>query len=124
MTVYKTFRDLDAWKRSRELVKSIYQATALLPKEEDFGIKLQMRRAAVSVVSNIAEGYGRQYKKEAIQFLFMSKGSLNELEAQVIVCEDLGYFKEEVIKPLTEQIETSRKLLSGYINYLEKTELK
>ena len=124
MAVYKTFKDLDAWKKSTELVKSIYLATASFPREEEFGIKLQMRRAAISVISNIAEGYGRQYKKESIQFMFMSKGSLNELEAQLTVSEDLSFLKPEIANSLSEQIEVSRKLLSGYINYLENADLK
>ena len=124
MAVYKTFKDLDVWKKSRELVKSIYQSTSSFPKEEEFGLKLQMRRAVISVVSNIAEGYGRQYKKESIQFMFMSKGSLNELEAQLVVSEDLNFLKGEMVQALLEQIEVSRKLLSGYINYLENADLK
>lgn len=124
MSNYKTFKDLDAWQKARELVKSLYQNTDLFPKNEEFGLKLQIRRAAISVISNIAEGYGRQYKKESIQFMFHSKGSLNEIESQLIVAEDLGYLKHDVTGILYEQIETSRKLLSGYINYLEKAELK
>jgi four helix bundle protein len=124
MALYKTFRDLDAWKKSRELAKSVYLATTSFPREEEFGLKLQVRRAAISVISNIAEGYGRQYKKEAIQFMFIAKGSLNEIEAQLIVSEDLNFLKVETTQTLFEQIETARKLLSGYINYLENADLK
>ena len=124
MSNYKTFRDLDAWQKSRELVKSLYLATMALPREEEFGLKQQIRRAAISVISNIAEGYGRQYKKESIQFMFMSKGSLNEIEAQLIISEDLDFLNPSTCQPLFAQIETSRKLLSGYINYLEKAKLK
>ena len=124
MSNYKTFKDLDAWKKARELVKSLYLSTVGFPREEEFGLKLQIRRAAISVISNIAEGYGRQYKKETIQFMFMSKGSLNEIEAQLTVAEDLNFLKSESIQPLYEQIEVCRKLLSGYINYLEKADLK
>jgi four helix bundle protein len=121
---YKTFRELDAWKKARELIKTLYRSTARFPKEEEFGLKLQIRRAAISVISNIAEGYGRQYKKETIQFMFISKASLNEIEAQLIVAEDLDFLKQESSQPLFEQIEVCRKLLSGYINYLEKADLK
>jgi four helix bundle protein len=124
MAIYKTFRDLDAWKKSRELAKSVYMATNTFPKEEEFGLKLQVRRAAISVISNIAEGYGRQYKKETIQFMFVAKASLNEIEAQLIVSEDLSFLKTDVTHILFEQIETTRKLLSGYINYLENADLK
>lgn len=124
MSNYKTFRELDAWKKARELIKTLYRSTARFPKEEEFGLKLQIRRAAISVISNIAEGYGRQYKKETIQFMFISKASLNEIEAQLIVAEDLDFLKQELSQPLFEQIEVCRKLLSGYINYLEKADLK
>ena len=100
---------MDAWKKARELVKSLYFSTAAFPREEEFGLKLQIRRAAISVISNIAEGYGRQYKKETIQFMFMSKGSLNEIEAQLTVAEDLNFLKSESIQPLFEQIEADLK---------------
>lgn len=124
MSNYKTFRELDAWQKSRELVRSLYIATMSLPREEEFGLKQQIRRTAISVISNIAEGDGRQYKKETIQFMFHSKGSLNEIEAQLIISEDLDFLKQSICQPLYEQIEISRKLLSGYINYLEKADLK
>ena len=124
MSEYRTYKELDAWKKSRELVKNIYQITKAFPKEEQFGLTMQLRRAAISVVSNIAEGYGRQYKKESLQFMFIAKGSLNEIEAQLTVSEDLDYIKLETVTTLAEQIEVCRKLVSGYINYLEKADLK
>ena len=104
-------------------MKFIYALTSRFPKEEDFGLKLQMRRASISVVSNIAEGMGRQYKKETIQFMYMSRGSLNELEAQLDVSFDLQYIKEDELKQANEAVESSRKLLSGFINYLQKSDL-
>ena len=122
-TVIRSYKDLDAWKQSKSLVKIIYALTSRFPKEEDFGLKLQMRRASISVVSNIAEGMGRQYKKETIQFMYMSRGSLNELEAQLDVSFDLLYIKEDELKQANEAVENSRKLLSGFINYLQKSDL-
>ena len=119
----RSYKDLDAWKQSKSLVKIIYALTSRFPKEEDFGLKLQMRRASISVVSNIAEGMGRQYKKETIQFMYMSRGSLNELEAQLDVSFDLLYIKEDELKQANEAVENSRKLLSGFINYLQKSDL-
>ena len=121
--VIRSYKDLDAWKQSKSLVKIIYALTSRFPKEEDFGLKLQMRRASISVVSNIAEGMGRQYKKETIQFMYMSRGSLNELEAQLDVSFDLQYIKEDELKQANEAVENSRKLLSGFINYLQKSDL-
>ena len=119
----RSYKDLDAWKQSKSLVKIIYALTSRFPKEEDFGLKLQMRRASISVVSNIAEGMGRQYKKETIQFMYMSRGSLIELEAQLDVSFDLLYIKEDELKQANEAVENSRKLLSGFINYLQKSDL-
>jgi four helix bundle protein len=121
--VIRSYKDLDAWKQSKSLVKIIYALTSRFPKEEDFGLKLQMRRASISVVSNIAEGMGRQYKKETIQFMYMSRCSLNELEAQLDVSFDLQYIKEDELKQANEAVESSRKLLSGFINYLQKSDL-
>ena len=123
MATFKSYKELDAWKRSRELVKCVYELTKKYPKDEDFGLKLQMRRAAISVISNIAEGHGRQYKKETIQFMYMSRGSLNELEAQIEVSSDLGYITKEEVNTVLDILENCRKLLSGFINYLQKSEL-
>ena len=119
----KSYKDLEVWKESKILVKRIYELTKEFPREEDFGLKLQMRRAAISIISNIAEGMGRQYKKETIQFMYMSRGSLNELEAQADVSYDLGYISVKGLKQINDSVESSRKLLSGFINYLQKSEL-
>jgi four helix bundle protein len=123
MSSFKSYKDLDAWKKSRELVKCVYELTKKYPKDEDFGLKLQMRRASISVLSNIAEGQGRQYKKEMIQFMYMSRGSLNELEAQLEVSFDLGYITSDEQQKTIEVLESCRKLLSGFINYLQKADL-
>lgn len=86
-----SFKDLIVWKRSFELVKMIYTFTKLFPKEEIYGLSQQLRRAAVSIPSNIAEGYGRQYLKEYKQFLAIAYGSLCELETQYLLAVELGY---------------------------------
>lgn len=96
--------------------------TAAFPKEELYGLALQMRRAAVSVPSNIAEGMGRQYKKETLQFLHISRGSLYELETQIFIALDLGFIREGGELPLLGLLEDCRKLLSGFINYYERSE--
>ena len=114
---------MDAWKQSKSLVKIVYALTKKFPKDKDFGLKLQMRRASISVISNIAEGMGRQYKKETIQFMYMSRGSLNELEAQLDISQDLEYVTLDELKGANESLESSRKLLSGFINYLQKSDL-
>ena len=87
----KCFKDLVVWKRGIDLVEDIYALTANLPANEQFGLVSQMRRAAVSIPSNIAEGQGRKSAKEFIQFLYIAKGSLAEIETQLIICERLKF---------------------------------
>jgi len=109
-----TFRDLKCWQKAFDLSLSIYNATRLFPKEELFGLTSQLRRAAVSVVSNIAEGKGRFSEKDLLRFLANARGSF-ELETQVALAERLGYLaKAEGIKLLAEASETG-KLINGLI---------
>jgi len=121
MSQYRTYKELDVWIKSRSLVKEIYIVTSSLPKEEIYGLVSQMRRAAVSVTSNIAEGYGRQYRKETIQFLHISRGSLYEMETQLYICTDLNYLSEEKVNTIILLIEETRKLLNGLIKYFENS---
>jgi len=121
MSQYRTYKELDVWIKSRSLVKEIYIVTSSLPKEEIYSLVSQMRRAAVSVTSNIAEGYGRQYRKETIQFLHISRGSLYEMETQLYICTDLNYLSEEKVNTIILLIEETRKLLNGLIKYFENS---
>ena len=119
MSEYKTYKELDVWLKSRGLVKNIYLATKDFPKDELYGLVSQMRRCTISIPSNIAEGYGRQYKKETIHFLHIARGSLYELETQLFISADLGYLPEPLLNPLLLELEECRKLLSGLIKYFE-----
>jgi four helix bundle protein len=121
MAEYKTYKELNVWIKSRTLVKEIYLMTLNLPKEETYGLMSQMRRSAVSVPSNIAEGYGRQHKKETIQFLHIARGSLYELETQLYISCDLQYIEEKKLNNIIPMIEENRKLLSGLIKYFENS---
>ena len=122
---YKTYRQLDVWIKSRALVKEIYVITKGFPKEEMYGLSAQMRRSAISIPSNIAEGLGRQYKKETVHFLHIARGSIYELETQLYLAMDLGYITEAKCNELLLKIEECRKLLSGSIKYFENnTDLK
>jgi four helix bundle protein len=114
------YKDLDVWKESKKLVVGIYKLTADFPDNEKYGITNQMRRAAVSVPSNIAEGNGRQYKKETIQFLYISKASLFELETQSIVAYELEMLSEEKLNRIVAQISLCIRLIVGLIKYYEK----
>ena len=91
---YKVYNDLDVWKVSRELVKSIYDVTKEFPKEEQYGLINQIRRCAVSIPSNIAEGCGRNHTKDSIQFFYISRGSIFELETQLYLAFDQKYINE------------------------------
>ena len=114
------YTELDVWKYSRELVKLVYSLTKSFPKEELYGLTNQIRRSVISVPSNISEGIGRQSNKETIHFLYISKGSLNEVETQLYLSFDLGYISEEELKNILEKVISSKKLLNGFINYFKK----
>ena len=93
------YRDLIVWQRSMELVKLVYGLTKQLPKEETFALSNQLRRAVVSIPSNIAEGYGRNSKQDYLRFLNIARGSKNEVETQLQICLMLAYLKlEEVVE--------------------------
>lgn len=114
------YKELEAWKESKKLAVGIYKITVDFPDNEKYGITSQMRRAAVSVASNIAEGNGRQYKKETIQFLYISKGSLLELETQSIIACELNFLSKEKHNRIAAQISLCIKLIVGLIKYYEK----
>ncbi|MGB7572356.1 MAG: four helix bundle protein [Thermodesulfobacteriota bacterium] len=111
-----THKDLDIWKLGIELVQEVYKTTVEFPKEEIYGLTNQMRRAAVSIPSNISEEAARSSKKEFIQFLYVALGSLAELETQAIISEKLGYLKNH---PLMELIEKQRRKQLNFIKYLK-----
>jgi four helix bundle protein len=111
---------LDVWVETRKLANLIYDATKVFPKEEIFGLVNQLRRCAVSVPSNIAEGCGRQTAKDTINFLHISRGSLYELETQCYLAFDQKYIDENNFTVIFNQIQTSKKLLNGFINYYKK----
>ena len=102
---------LEAWKRARELVLSVYRLTQAFLKEEIFGLTAQMRRAAVSIPSNIAEGAARAGQREFAQFLNIARGSLSELETQLLIATDLGYIKNN--DPVFELVDLVSRLITG-----------
>ena len=118
----KDYKDLEIWKSSIQLAKMIYGLTANFPSEEKFGLSSQLKRAAVSVPSNIAEGIARNSRKETKQFLYISKGSIYEIETQIYLAVELGLASPEGIIEIMEKLVLTRKLLIGFIKYLEKQE--
>src|SRR3989338_3207901 len=111
----KSFTNLNAWKTGHSLVVDIYELTKKFPKEELFGLTNQIRRAAVSITSNIAEGFSRQSLKEKAQFYSMSLGSLTELQNQLLVSKDIGYFTAEEYEEIIHQSVIVHKLINGLI---------
>ncbi|MFN2438952.1 MAG: four helix bundle protein [Chitinophagaceae bacterium] len=118
------YQNLDVWKKSMLLVKEIYTELKYYPKEEMYGLTSQTKKAAVSIPANIAEGVGRNYKKDTVQFLHIARGSLYELETLLQIAEMLGVLKEEKLKQIQEQIQECLRLLNGFITYYEKSTLK
>ena len=111
-------KDLDVWKRSMDLVEEIYKITAEFPSSEIYGLTNQLRRAAVSIPSNIAEGASRKGDKELLYFINVAIGSIAEIETQLIIAIRLKYINEE--NKIFESVIDVRKLLLGFRNYLNK----
>ena len=109
----KTHMDLDVWKKSMDFVENIYKISSQFPKEEMYGLTSQIRRAAVSVPSNIAEGASRQGSKEFVQFLYISLGSLSEVETQTMLAKRLNFVSN--IDIILKEIITIKKMLNGLI---------
>ena len=118
----KTHKDLDAWKKAIELVEAVYSVTRAFPRTETYGLTNQLRRAAVSVPSNIAEGAARSSTKEFIQFLHIALGSVSEVETQVVIAQRLDYV--DAVNSIEEQIEAVRRLILGLIRYLRRRDRK
>ncbi len=113
----KSFTELLVWQQGRLLTSMIYTLTKSFPKDELFGLSSQMRRAAVSIPSNIAEGCGRQTHRDTLQFLFIARGSLYELETQLYVALDQQYLSSTVCDEILLSITNCKKLLHGFINH-------
>jgi four helix bundle protein len=112
----RSFTDLNAWRESHALVVSLYQVTKAFPKEEQFGLTNQMRRAAVSITSNIAEGFGRRTQNDRVHFYDMARASLAELQSQLLVARDVDYLPVDSFQKLAIQAVECHKVLTGLIN--------
>ncbi len=109
----KSFTDLYAWQEGHKLVIMIYKETEKFPRKEIFGLTNQMRRAVVSITSNVAEGFSRNTTKDKFQFYSIAQGSLTELQNQLIVARDVDYLDNELFKKIANQTITVNKLLNG-----------
>lgn len=111
----KDFTDLYVWQEGHKLVVSTYQVTKAFPKQETYSLIDQMRRAATSITSNIAEGFGRHSYKDRLNFYYISQGSLIELKNQLLIARDVGYIKEDDYLKLFTQTNIVHQLLQGFI---------
>jgi four helix bundle protein len=116
------YTELDVWKSCRELVKNVYLLSDLFPKEELYALTNQVKRCSISIPSNIAEVLGRQSNKETIHFLYISRGSLFELETQLYLAFDLNYISKAQLETILTQVTSCKKLLNGFINYFKSKE--
>ncbi len=124
MATFQKFEDIQGWQKARELTRAIYGITSKGSFARDFGLRDQIRRASVSILSNIAEGFERDGTREFIQFLSVAKGSAGEVKAQLYVAFDQGYLDEAEFSRLSGMTSEVGKLLAGLINYLNSTDLK
>ena len=115
----KNHKELTVWQKSMELVKEVYRLVKKLPKEETYALSDQMRRAVVSIPSNIAEGNARESEKEFLRFLSVAQGSNAELETQLLICADLGYLTEKDIQYSLMLCEETAKMLRVFINKIK-----
>jgi four helix bundle protein len=111
----ETYRDLLVWQKSIQMVKQVYAATKSFPREEIYGLTSQMRRAAVSIPSNIAEGKGRFSKPDLLHFFTQARGSLLELETQIIIAQELDYLSRSAAKQLLSLTAEVGRMLNGFL---------
>ncbi len=120
MTHIQSYKDLLIWQKGMALVKSIYLLCEQLPKEEVFGLQSQMKRAVISIPSNIAEGYGRNYTQNYVQFLRIARGSLLELETQLIISKELKLVGNKLYQKIQGLITEENKMLNAFIKSISK----
>jgi len=118
MGIIKSFTDLNAWKEAHSLDLFIYNITKSFPKDEQYGLTNQIRRASVSVSSNIAEGFSRRSSLEKRQFFHQALGSLTEVQNQLLIAKDIGYIKQKDFTTIAEQTIIVSKLINSLIKYL------
>ncbi|HEY0324176.1 MAG TPA: four helix bundle protein [Pyrinomonadaceae bacterium] len=118
------FEDIECWKKARELTSLVYAARSEGKFARDYGLRDQLRRASVSILSNIAEGFERDGDKEFLQFLALAKGSCGEVRAQLYVALDQHYITDEEFKSLRERAIEISRMISGLMNYLRQSEMR
>ena len=120
MATVERFEDLEVWQKAREVVNAVYQVSSDGLFSRDYALRDQIRRAAISIPSNISEGFARRSNREFVQFLFIAKGSAAEVENQLYLALDQGYITQEEFNSVYEGLELLSKQLSKFITYLKK----
>ena len=118
---FNSFEDMTVWQKAMEFAQKIYAITETLPRKEDYGLTSQIRRSAVSVPGNIAEGFGRKHTKDKMNFYYASRGSLTESKSHLIYGERVGYFKELDYKELKALSDHVMKELNAVISTLQRS---
>lgn len=120
MSEVKTYKDLLIWQKGIEIVKETYLLCEEIPKDEIFGLQSQIKKSSISIPSNIAEGWGRNYTKNYLQFLKYSRGSLLELETQIIIAKELNFISTESFSKIQNLITEESKMLNAFIKSIDK----
>jgi four helix bundle protein len=123
MPTYSSFEDLPVWKSAKELAILVYKITSKGKLSKDYGLKDQIQRAAVSVSSNIAEGFERGTKQELIQFLYIARGSCGELRSQLFIAKEIGYLDNKEFEESYTAMRELSKQINGFIEYLKTTNI-
>jgi four helix bundle protein len=124
MATFKKFEEIEAWKKARELTRRIYRISRIGPFAKDFALRDQIRRASVSIMSNIAEGYDRSGTGEFVHFLATAKGSAAEVKCQLYVALDQSYVDESTFSELSALAAETGSMIGGLINYLRRSGIK
>jgi four helix bundle protein len=124
MSTFKKFEEIEAWKKARKLTKRIYELSGQGAFAKDFGLKDQIRRASVSLMSNIAEGYDRSGTGEFVQFLATAKGSTAEVKCQLYVALDQAYISDDTFRDVSDLAAETGKMIGGLMNYLRQSGIK
>jgi four helix bundle protein len=124
MATFTRFHEIEAWKKSRELVRKIYEVTRQGAFAKDFALRDQIRRAGISIMSNIAEGFGRGGTREFIQFLSVAKGSVTEVESQLFIALDQEYLDQQMFDELSALADETARMIAGLMKYLSQVKIK
>jgi len=124
MSKIERFEDIEAWKKARELTRIVYEVTSQEPLSRDFSLKDQLRRASISIMANIAEGFEREGNKEFRQFLATAKGSAGEVKALLYVALDAGFMDLEKTRNIMALADETSRLLAGFLRYLKASDKK